>query len=152
MSRFVLNSGGNRFPVDLIAWVLYSVGWIVWLASMAMKVTGFLFSSLGAVFLTSPVAIVCYPGSMAMDCVVLGYYLGFIACLCWPWLRRWRWARWPLPIAGLGLLASWLVLAAITTQRDQIPVWTGALMNSVGSTMICLGVWLIPARQKRGTL
>jgi hypothetical protein len=61
--------------------------------------------------------------------------------------RGLRGFRWPSRLLGLGLLEAWLYTGLLFPhQLPEMP--PGFIVLAVGSTLICLGVWIIPPRQK----
>ena len=49
----------------------------------------------------------------------------------------------------LGLLVPWIEAARVLAAASHLPVAEGAPVLAVGSTLISLGVWLIPSPRKR---
>ena len=79
----------------------------------------------------------------------VAYYLGFLFSIVWLLIRLGPWWLRPIGRVGsLGMLAVW-VEVAYASQHYNFLALPGYPVLALGSTLICLGVWLIPPRQKR---
>jgi hypothetical protein len=83
-------------------------------------------------------------------CII--YSSSVLFCGFWPliWLGPW-WLRVIGRLGALGILAVW-VEVAYASQHYNFLALPGYPVLAIGSTLICLGVWLIPSRQKRNEI
>ncbi|HTV48084.1 MAG TPA: hypothetical protein VMG59_06535 [Phycisphaerae bacterium] len=148
-----------------IAWTIYFVGWITWFASMSLK-ADYLFPGLFSFSNTYPppssvqpasvfVMLIAGPsgpqnqtaGEMQLGlslCVV--YDIGVLFCVFWPLFRMGpQWLDIIGRVGALGALSVWAEVA-FASQYFNFHVLPGYPVLAVASTLICIGVWLIPPR------
>ena len=151
-------NGLVRLPpsLSLVGWALYGMGWGCWLTSLNLPwlppfAPGLAFPT-GAMLLFEAV-LAFFPGRDGLIWwarpVVVIYYLGLIAALVWlsKASRTMPFGR-VVRIFTLGLLPMpWIM----TEPWCGIPHHPrpGAAFLMVGSSLICLGVWLIPPQAAR---
>ncbi len=144
----------------LSGFTIYSIGWIIWLVSLCLPID---YVAQGA--WTHPDA----PLPTALFLIftaLMPVFAVFKIHLYWPYLLLWLYypgllaalvcvfrLRSPilfvfLRLCSLALLEVWVwELMYLLKDRQGTFYWGGTVL-AVGSTLICLGVWLIPPRQK----
>ncbi len=155
----------KRFSRFTVGWSIYAIGWLVWFGALPLKadyaiinpwgVNPFPIPSTSNLTPEPTIGALVGGGALQPKYLVLAghlylvYYLGFLFSIIWFLIRLgpW-WLRLIGRIGSLGMLAVW-VEVAYASQHYNFLALPGYPVLAVGSTLICLGVWLIPPRQKR---
>ena len=160
-----------------IAWTAYVTGWVVWFVSLWMPATIFLAGTNPNVPPTSVALWFVYlmvslgetlqqstpdTGYLVLESfILLPYYLALLAAAGGGFCKE-RVTWWITRLTALGLLESvyyaWLTyqssLPGPPSHEDPLflgkgmPLFPGFPTLAVASTLICIGLWLIPPRQK----
>ena len=160
--------GGNpKWPKAWAGWAAYFFGWSIWFASLPLKADyggliywpGHTWPPRGNLAPTSSVLgmLVFGPDDLPNEpdrtshvgfylCLI--YYLSVLFCTIWPLIRFGPW--WLRAIGRLGVFGALLVWVevAYASQYYNFLALPGYPVLAIGSTLICLGVWLIPPRRK----
>ena len=161
-----------RLPHPVPGWAIYAIGWAVWLGAMwlpaiapswhgatplstargcAVFVFGFLGNALDlGIWQGTRPQFVLLIASRAVG--GLAYVGGVLAsALAWS-MRGRRHLLMVSRLASTGLLLSWwgVWFALSQAVQDGRPPYPGFIIIAPASTLICIGVWLIPPRHGRG--
>ena len=161
------SAGGNsRWRKAWLGWAVYFLGWSIWFASLPLKADydsliywpGQAWPPNGNEAPSSVLGnLVLGPTDLPNEpdktnhvgfylCLI--YYFSVLLCAIWPLIRvRPWWLRLIGRIGSLGMLAVW-VEVAYASQYYNFLALPGYPVLAIGSTLICLGVWLIPLRRK----
>ncbi|MGC9261237.1 MAG: hypothetical protein ACP5I8_14325 [Phycisphaerae bacterium] len=149
-----------------LGWCAYGLGWLAWLASLPLK-ADYDYPAINPWGINPfPVpagvhadqVIAALVGGIALqrkyvalaNQLYIAYYLGVLICVIWLFVRLGpRWLRVIGRMGSLGMLAVWFEVA-YASQHYNFLALPGYPALAVGSTLVCLGVWLIPPRQKCG--
>ncbi len=138
-------------------WILYVTGWAAWFISLLMPaayasrgaaepIKGWLYVGLAFLELLGGLASFSFTLTTA---VFAGYFLGLGSAAISPGLRRWRRSRWAARAVTLGsLIGCYLGWRYLREYRGFDRFCPGLPTLAAASILICLGVWMIPLRQK----
>ena len=153
----------GRYKRNLLSgFTMYSIGWIIWLASLCLPIDYVVQGAWTHPNAPLPTAL------FVIFTALLPVLAVFNVHLYWPYLPLWLYypglfaalvcafrPQSPILFAflrfcSLALLEVWAwELMYLLRDRQGTFYWGGTVL-AVGSTLICLGVWLIPPRQKCG--
>ena len=144
---------------SIVSWAVYVLGWAGWIFSMPMGlayvdkfndpgVPSHILIPILLILVVSPVALWPWaPVALILRLEVACYYFGLVSCIAWPVLRRKRGLMPMLARCGaFGLLAPWILMVELFGSTDHC---LGLPFFTVSSTLICIGVWLIPPRRQK---
>ncbi len=139
-------------------WAAYTIGWTVWFISLLMP------AAYASRWAAEPIKVWLYIGLAFLEllggiasfsftlttAIFAGYFLGLGSAAISPGLRRWRPSRWAARAVTLGsLIGCYPGWRYLREYRGCDRFCPGLPTLAAASILVCLGVWLIPPRQKR---